>query len=187
MTSAGVLALQGGFEPHVEVMARLGVPVREVRRPADLQGLTHLILPGGESTTIRHLLDLFALTSEITRRGRERSLALFGTCAGAILLGADDGTRPRRLGLLDAGLSRNAYGRQVDSFTAEAPIELLGAPPFPCVFIRAPKFARVGPDVQVLAWHDATPIAVRSGRILAATFHPELSGDDRIHRMFVGM
>lgn len=181
----GVLALQGASEPHLAMLASMGVAAREVRRREDLEGLTHLILPGGESTTIRHLLDLFGLTDAIVARHRAGGLALFGVCAGAILLGRDDGVRPKRLGLLDARFTRNAYGRQIDSFTRESGI--LGRP-FRCVFIRAPKVAEVGPGARILARDEGgEPILVESadGTILAATFHPELSGDDALHRRFL--
>ena len=195
---AGVLSLQGSSEPHLEVLRELGLQPREVRQRRDLDGLTHLILPGGESTTIRHLLDLFDLSSEIVRLFHAGELALFGTCAGAILLGRDDGTRPQRFGLLDATLERNAFGRQIDSFTREVKLALgtrevrleLGgavAAPFHCVFIRAPRFVALGEGVHVLGALDREPILVEAPGILAATFHPELSGDLRVHRHFLAM
>jgi 5'-phosphate synthase pdxT subunit len=180
----GVLALQGASEPHIAMLASIGVTASEVRRREDLAGLTHLIIPGGESTTIRHLIDLFGLADEIASRHRAGELALFGVCAGAVLLGQDDGVRPRRLALLDARLTRNAYGRQVDSFSRE--IDVLGRP-FRCVFIRAPKFASVGPKARVLARDGDEPILVEGDGILATTFHPELSGDPSVHRRFLAM
>jgi len=183
-TRVGVLALQGAAEPHLAMLASMGAPAREVRRREDLAGLTHLILPGGESTTIRHLLDLFGLTGAIVERHRAGELALFGVCAGAILLGQDDGERPARLSLLDAKLTRNAYGRQVDSFAREVEVE---GHPFHCVFIRAPKFSAVGPEARVLARDREDPILVEGDGILAATFHPELSGDPAVHRRFLAM
>jgi 5'-phosphate synthase pdxT subunit len=194
---AGVLALQGSSEPHLRRLADLGlsegrnhgiVPV-EVRQKRQLEGLTHLILPGGESTTIRHLLDLFGLTPEIVARSRSGELCLYGTCAGAILLGQDDGTRPARLGLLDATLSRNAYGRQVDSFARDVGLRLAedAAEPFHCVFIRAPRFVAVGSGVDVLGSIDGEPILVEAPGLLAGTFHPELTRDLRVHRHFLAM
>jgi 5'-phosphate synthase pdxT subunit len=204
MARAGVLALQGSSEPHLEKLRALGTelgagfhePV-EVRRPAHLDGLTHLILPGGESTTIRRLLDLFGLTRPIVERFRAGELALYGTCAGAILLGQDDGTPPPRLGLLDATVERNAFGRQVDSFTRELDLSLddEGAelepggtsPPFHGVFIRAPRFTRIGPSVRVLASLDGEPILVEAPGLLAGSFHPELGVDLRVHRHFLAM
>ncbi|MEM7310932.1 MAG: pyridoxal 5'-phosphate synthase glutaminase subunit PdxT [Planctomycetota bacterium] len=178
----GVLALQGAFAPHLAAFARLGVQAREVRRGEDLEGLSHLVLPGGESTTIRHLLDLFGLTEELVARTRAGQLALFGVCAGAILLGADADDRPRRLGLLDAHLERNGFGRQAESFTEELHVD--GAP-MRGVFIRAPRIASVGADVRVLARRGDEPVLVESGGCLAATFHPELSGSDRLHARFL--
>ena len=181
---AGVLALQGDFEPHAQMLGSLGCEVVLVRNPAQLAAVTHLVLPGGESTTLHHLLNLFELWEPLRQRSSEGSLALFGTCAGAILLGRSDGTRPPRLGLLDAALARNAYGRQVDSFVA--PIELDGAA-LNAVFIRAPKFVDVGARARVLARLHGAPVLVEGPRVLAATFHPELSGDVRIHRRFLAL
>ena len=196
---AGVLALQGSSEPHLRRLADLGASPVEVRQKRQLEGLTHLILPGGESTTIRHLLDLFGLTPEIVARSCSGELCLYGTCAGAILLGQDDGTRPRRLGLLDATLSRNAYGRQVDSFARDVDLKLEDdvraddaasdgvVDPFHCVFIRAPRFVAVGRDVAVLGALDGEPILVEAPGLLAGTFHPELTRDLRVHRHFLAM
>ena len=185
---AGVLALQGSSEPHLRRLAELGASPVEVRQKRQLDGLTHLILPGGESTTIRHLLDLFGLTPELEARQRGGELCLFGTCAGAILLGRDDGTRPRRLGLLDAQLSRNAYGRQVDSFSRDVELKLApDAEPFHCVFIRAPRFVELGSGVEVLGAIDGEPILVAAPGLLAGTFHPELTRDLRVHRHFLAM
>lgn len=196
--TAGVLALQGSSAPHLERLeelfaaGELAAAPREVRQRRDLEGLTHLILPGGESTTIRHLLDLFGLTDELVARWSAGTLRLFGTCAGAILLGQDDGTRPKRLGLLDATLARNAYGRQIDSFSEELDLALPGPrgvdrAPFHGVFIRAPRFVRVGDGLQVLARHRGEPVLVAAPGLLAGTFHPELTRDRRIHRWFLAM
>jgi len=186
---AGVLALQGSSEPHLQRLAELRQSPVEVRQPRQLRGLTHLILPGGESTTIRHLLDLFGLTDELVARQRGGELCLFGTCAGAILLGRDDGTRPARLNLLDAQLTRNAFGRQVDSFTRDVTLDLDDARtrPFHAVFIRAPRFAAIGPGVTVVGTLDGEPILVAAEGLLAGTFHPELTADLRVHRHFLGM
>lgn len=193
---AGVLGLQGSSEPHLERLAELGLSPVEVRQKRHLTGLTHLILPGGESTTIRHLLDLFGLTPELIARQRGGEICLFGTCAGAILLARDDGGRPPRLALLDAEVERNAYGRQVDSFTrevylalgtSEVPPGAAGEAPFHCVFIRAPRFKAVGAGVKVLGAIAGEPILVTSPGLLAGTFHPELTGDLRVHRHFLAM
>lgn len=186
---AGVLCLQGSSEPHLARLRELGVAAREVRQCRDLGGLTHLILPGGESTTIRRLLDLFGLSAELAARHHDGALCLFGTCAGAILLGDDDGTRPPRLRLLDATLARNAYGRQIDSFSETLELALPGAPPstFHGVFIRAPRFVRIGSGVRVVGRRGAEPVLVEAPGLLAATFHPELTRDLRIHRHFLAM
>ncbi len=181
---AGVLALQGACGPHRAAFARLGVEAREVRNLSHLEGLTHLVLPGGESTTIHHLLELFDLRRPIIDRHRQARLALFGTCAGAILLGGEDGQRPPRFGLLDAVLERNAYGRQADSFSRVIRLEALGAD-LRCVFIRAPKVKSVGPEARVLARDGDQPILLQGPGLLASTFHPELSGDPLLHAYFL--
>ncbi|MCC7014912.1 MAG: pyridoxal 5'-phosphate synthase glutaminase subunit PdxT [Planctomycetes bacterium] len=178
----GVLALQGGFEPHLRMLASLGVEAREVRRPAQLADLTHLVLPGGESTTLHHLLALFDMWDVLRARALAGELALFGTCAGAILLGKSDGTRPPRLALLDAVCVRNAYGTQLDS--SRETLAVAGQP-MDCTFIRAPKFTRLGPDVSVLARRGDDAVLVQAPGVLAATFHPELGDDPRVHRLFL--
>lgn len=192
MSSVGVLALQGASAPHVASFARLGVTAREVRAPRELDGLTHIVLPGGESTTLHHLLVLFGLWDALRARHREGSLALFGTCAGAILLARDAGGLPPTLGLLDAVVERNAYGRQADSFVG--PIELeeelesaeLGpARLYHAAFIRAPRFTSVGPGVRVLALRAGEPVAIEAPGLLATTFHPELGEDLRFHARFL--
>ena len=181
----GILALQGDFEPHARVLRALGAEPILVRCPEALAGLTHLVLPGGESTTLHNLLTRFGMWDTLRERHAAGTLVLFGTCAGAILLGRDDGTRPPRLGLLDATLERNAYGSQLASFTKPIVLDALGHDPFPCVFIRAPKFTAIGPRAKVLARDGHAPILVEGEGILAATFHPELSGDSRLHRRFL--
>ena len=187
----GVLALQGASAPHHAVLARLGVMAREVRSPSELEGLTHLILPGGESTTIRHLLELFDLGSLLVERQRRGELKVFGLCAGAILLGRDEGADsagpagPLGLGLLDAVLERNAYGRQVHSFSRTEHLDGLGCD-FRCIFIRAPRIRSVGPGVRVLgSTAEGEPLLVQAPGILAGTFHPELTGDPLLHRHFL--
>ncbi len=181
---AGVLALQGASTPHRAAFARLGIEAREVRNRSHLEGLTHLVLPGGESTTIHHLLELFDLRRAIIDRHRAGRMALFGTCAGAILLGGEDGQRPPRFGLLDAVLERNAYGRQADSFSRVIRLEALGAD-LRCVFIRAPKIKSAGAGARVLARDGDQPILLQGPGLLAATFHPELSGDPLLHAYFL--
>ncbi len=182
--AVGVLALQGASGPHRAAFARLGVEAREVRNREDLSGLSHLVLPGGESTTIHHLLELFDLRRPIIDRHRAGRLALFGTCAGAILLGGDDGDRPPRLRLLDAVLERNAYGRQVDSFSRPVRLEAFDAE-MHCVFIRAPRVRSVGEGARVLGTLDGEPILLEGPGLLASTFHPELASDPLLHAYFL--
>jgi 5'-phosphate synthase pdxT subunit len=182
----GVLALQGDFDAHARVLRRLGVDAVEVRRTADLARLQGLVLPGGESTTLLNLMEDEPWFPAL-RAFHARGGALLGTCAGAILL-AREVRQPSQpsLGLLDAVIERNAYGRQVDSFETvlEAPA-LQG--PLAGVFIRAPRFRALGPGVSVLASREGEPVLVREGRVVAGTFHPELTGEGRLHRYFVDM
>jgi 5'-phosphate synthase pdxT subunit len=186
MARVGVLALQGDFEAHARVLARCAVDVLEVRRCAELEALDALIVPGGESTT---LLNLMADEPwfEALRSFHASGGALLGTCAGAILLSKDVLPRGQEsLGLLDATIERNAYGRQVDSFETRLEAPALGGD-IEAVFIRAPRFVRLGPGVEVIARHAGEPVLVREGRVFALTFHPELTADDRLHRWFVNL
>ena len=170
----GVLAVQGNFREHAAVLRRLGVDVVEVRKPEQLEALDGLVIPGGESTAITRLIRIYGLEEAIERL----SQPIFGTCAGMILLDRD------HLALADFGVERNAYGRQVASF--EADLDLDGEQdPLRGVFIRAPRIMHVGPEVEVLAELDGTPVLVRDGRILAASFHPELTDDTRVHERFL--
>lgn len=182
----GILALQGDVREHANALREVGAEPIEVRLPRDLVGLDGLILPGGESTTMRKLIDLYGLREPIVALARGGA-ALYGTCAGMILL-ADriaDGGEPV-LRLLDITVERNAYGRQLDSFEADLAIPSLGDEPLHGVFIRAPIVSEVGPDVEVLARDpDGRPIAVRQGRVMATAFHPELTGDRRLHRLML--
>jgi len=186
VTRFGVLALQGDFAAHLAALRGLGLEAVEVRRCRQVDGLSGLVLPGGESTTLLNLMS-DEPWFETLRGFHGEGGALFGTCAGAILLAREvRGSSQRSLGLLDAAIERNAYGRQVDSFevTLEAP--LLGAG-LPAVFIRAPRLVALGPEVEVLAWHGEEPVLVRQGRLLAATFHPEIAGESRLHRLFADL
>lgn len=182
----GVLALQGNFARHAQAFDGLDQPVDEVRHVRQLEGLAGLIIPGGETTTLLNLMQdepWFEALREFHARGG----ALFGTCAGAILLSREvhDPVQPS-LGLLDATIRRNAFGRQIDSF--ETRIDLAGSDhPLTAVFIRAPRFEQIGPGVDVLARFDDEPVLVRQDRVLAATFHPELTTDRQLQRMFVEM
>jgi 5'-phosphate synthase pdxT subunit len=184
----GVLALQGAVREHVTALRAVGAEPVEVRLPRDLEGLAGLILPGGESTTMRRLMDRYGLTEPIRALAR-RGAPMLGTCAGMILL-ADrltDGEEPV-LRLLDIEVHRNAYGRQLDSFEADLDIPSLGDEPLHGVFIRAPIVTDVGAGVEVLARDPGgRPIAVRSGSVLATAFHPELTADRRLHRLFVDL
>ncbi|MET0553130.1 MAG: pyridoxal 5'-phosphate synthase glutaminase subunit PdxT [Vicinamibacteria bacterium] len=183
MSAVGVLALQGGFEAHLAALARAGTGGRPVRRVAELAGLGALVMPGGESTT---LLNLMADEPwfDALRAFHARGGALFGTCAGAILLGREvRGPSQPSLGLLDAVVERNAYGRQADSFEATLDAPALGGAASG-VFIRAPRFLSLGSGVEVLARHRGEPVLVREGRVWAATFHPELTPDATIHIAF---
>jgi pyridoxal 5'-phosphate synthase pdxT subunit len=170
----GVLAVQGNFREHAAMLRRLGASVVEVRKPEQLEGLDGLVIPGGESTTFMRLMRLYGLDEAVRRFGGP----MFGTCAGMIVL--DRG----HLGLVDVLVDRNAYGRQVASF--EADLELAGDDePLRGVFIRAPRVREVGPAVEVLAEHEGEPVLLRDGRILVASFHPELTDDTRVHERFL--
>jgi len=181
----GVLALQGDFEAHGRMLRGLGADVREVRVPADLDGLDGLIIPGGESTTMDKLLDWTHLREPLAAR-LEQGMPAFGTCAGLIVLAqsAVDGLPEQRpLGAIDIVAQRNGFGRQVHSF--EAPVHLVGEDEdMPGVFIRAPRIVDTGDGVEVIATMGEEPVAAASGTIMVATFHPELTGDDRLHRRF---
>jgi len=184
----GVLALQGDFAEHIAVLRSIGVDAAEVRLPRQLAEIDALIIPGGESTTITRLLDIYELREPIRRLGAE-GLPIWGTCAGAIVLAkqATDLDRPN-LALMDIDVRRNAFGRQVDSFEADLRVEGLGEAPFHAIFIRAPLIERAGPAVAVLArLQDGTIVAAREGALLATSFHPELTGDARFHRLLAGL
>lgn len=181
----GVLALQGDFREHKEALRRLGVEAKEVRKPEHLGGLKALIVPGGESTTIGKLAREYGLEEAVRQRVAEGSLAVFGTCAGAIWLSREILGYPEqpRLGVLDVAVERNAFGRQVESFEEE--VEIKGLGPFHGVFIRAPLFRRLGEGVEVLGELQGLPVLVRQGKVLASSFHPELTQDSRLHRYFL--
>lgn len=188
MVTVGILALQGDFAEHAASLARLGVPHRHVRTATQLAGTGALIIPGGESTTMAKLMDIYSLREPLlayARGGRP----IWGTCAGLILLAKrllDD--RPEPLGLMDIVVRRNAFGRQVDSF--ETDVDIAGVPggAFHAVFIRAPVICESGPGVEPLATlPDGTVVAVRQGNLLATAFHPELTSDSRMHALFMEM
>ena len=183
----GVLALQGAFREHGDALTRLGATVREVRQLKDLDGLDAIVLPGGESTVMGKLLQEWSMLEPL----RQRILAgmpVYGSCAGLILLCTDvEGSDQPRLGVLDATVRRNAFGRQVDSFETDLTLPDLGAEPVHAVFIRAPVLTRVGPDVRVLAQVGSQAVAVRQNNVLGTSFHPELADDPRLHQYFLTM
>ncbi len=185
----GVLALQGDVREHLIVLGGLGVTARPVRRAAELADLDGIVIPGGESTTICRLLDVFELREPLRQR-LSAGLPAFGSCAGMIVLAAEilDGRPDQRpLGALDVTVRRNAFGRQVDSFETDLEISGVAGGPVHAVFIRAPWVERSGPSVTVLAAVGEHPVAVRQGNVLATSFHPEVSGDDRLHALFLRM
>jgi 5'-phosphate synthase pdxT subunit len=176
----GVLAIQGGFEAHCEVLRELGAEVSEVRLPADLVGLDGLVVPGGESTTISKGIASAGLEQPI-RALHAAGGTVFGTCAGLIVCDRE------HLGLIDASAARNAFGRQLQSFEADLEIDGIGDEPLRAVFIRAPWVERKGDGVEVLASYDGHPVAIREGGVLACAFHPELTDDPRLHALFMAM
>jgi 5'-phosphate synthase pdxT subunit len=185
---AGVLAIQGDVREHETMLERAGATPVQVRHRHELEAVDALIIPGGESTTIGKLLDRFELLGPLRERVKD-GLPVYGTCAGLILL-ADDVTgkdaAPHRIGGLDVTVQRNAYGRQRDSFEAEVTVAGLDTP-VRAAFIRAPAIDRTGQDVEVLASWEERPVLVRQGNILASSFHPEVTGDDRLHRMLLDL
>jgi pyridoxal 5'-phosphate synthase pdxT subunit len=179
----GVLAIQGDYAAHARALAETGAEPFEVRKPDQLAKLDGLILPGGESTTMLKFLEKHRFFEALEEFSRKKPV--FGTCAGAILLAREVLNPPQRsLGVLDAVVERNAYGRQIDSAILTAETALPGGP-LEMVFIRAPRIVSTGAEVQVLATRDGAPTLVRQGTVMAATFHPELSADRRVHQLFV--
>jgi pyridoxal 5'-phosphate synthase pdxT subunit len=183
----GILALQGDVAEHAAALGRAGALPVEVKRPEHLVSVDGLIVPGGESTTVVRLLERAGLTEPLITRVRQ-GMPLWGTCMGMIVaarevVGIDQPT----LGLLDVAVRRNAFGRQNDSVEVALTIPVLGPEPFPAVFIRAPWIERSGPGVEVLAERDGHGVMVRQGNVLGTSFHPELTGDARVHRYFVSM
>jgi 5'-phosphate synthase pdxT subunit len=182
----GVLALQGDFQEHEEIVKRLGVEVAEVRVPEQLEGLDGLIIPGGESTTFGKLAEAYGLIEPLRRLAS--SMPMWGTCAGLVFMARDAGVDQPLLGVLDMVVVRNAFGRQVDSFEEDLVIDGIEGGPFHGVFIRAPVVKEVGPGVDVLCrLDDGRIVAVRCGGLMATAFHPELTDDPRLHRYFIDM
>jgi 5'-phosphate synthase pdxT subunit len=183
MAHIGVLALQGDYEKHARSLERAGARVSEVRTGAELEAVEGLVIPGGESTTMLKLLEREGMFEELREFGRQRPI--FGTCAGAILVAARvENPVQASLGLVDIAVQRNAYGRQLDSRVEQIVAEGFGT--LEAVFIRAPIIREAGPGVRVLASYRGDPVFVEQGRHLVATFHPELSADDRVHAYFLG-
>ena len=184
----GVLGLQGDVAEHERALTSAGATAVIVRTGSELASVDALVLPGGESTTIGKLLDRYGLLDALRSRVRE-GMPLFGTCAGLILMAADiegEEDAPDRLAMMDVTVVRNAYGRQVASFETEIDVDVLSEP-VAAAFIRAPVVTRTGPSVDVLATHEGSPVVVRQGTMLGATFHPEVSGSDALHRYFLTM
>jgi 5'-phosphate synthase pdxT subunit len=185
VTTVGVLALQGAFIEHEQMLRRLAVDTRRVTLPRHLDGLAGLVIPGGESTTIGKLMVEWDLLEPIRAFGRA-GRPIFGSCAGAIVLARDVGRRQPLLELMDLRVARNAFGRQIESFQADLAIPALGVQPFPGVFIRAPKITTVGAGVEILCQlPDGAIVAARQGNLLAVSFHAELTGDPRLHASFM--
>jgi 5'-phosphate synthase pdxT subunit len=187
MAVTGVLALQGDFAEHEALLHRLGRQTRQVRLPIDLEGLEALIIPGGESTTITRLIDLYGLREPL--RSFARDHPVWGTCAGMIVMAHEATDLDREpLGLMDIVVQRNAFGRQVDSFETEMDVAELDGGPLRAIFIRAPLILSVGPGVKILAEIPGQGIvAARQGHLLATSFHPELTNDLRLHRYFLSL
>ncbi len=184
----GVLAVQGDFADHIAILKELGVETREVRLPHQLKGLDGLIMPGGESTTLSRLMTIYELREPV-RAMAAQGKAIWGTCAGMVMMASEITEQdPIPLKIMDIGVLRNAFGRQIDSFEQDLPVAGLDDPPYHAVFIRAPVITRVGEQVQVLAsLPDGRPVAVQQGQLLATSFHPELTSDVRLHRRFLDL
>lgn len=187
-----VVAMQGDFEKHLQTLGRLGADAYAARLPSEIARADAIVLPGGESTTIGKLMTRYGV-DEALKDAAGAGKPIYGTCAGLILLarGIAEGTGERggqpTLGLLDVTVARNAFGRQLDSFEAALPVPALGPEPLHAVFIRAPYVVETGPGVQTLATYDGKTVFVRQGTILGSAFHPELTDDDRAHRLFLSL
>ncbi len=190
MKKIGVLALQGDFELHIKMLETMGAPACEVRTPADLRTVGGLIIPGGETTTMDRLLRFSGLDKAVSRRFRNGTLPVYGTCMGMILTAREIEEYPELFcfGFIDMKVARNAYGRQVDSFEADVKMKLgngANGKPFNAVFIRAPQVVELGAGVEVYARHNSLPILMSQGNCLAGSFHPELTDDSRVHKFFI--
>lgn len=183
----GVLGIQGDVPEHLRALERAGADAVPVKTREVLEQVDGLVIPGGESSTVGMLLERYHLMEPLRERIRN-GMPLFGTCTGVILMAREiEGSKQPRIGCMDVSVQRNAYGRQIDSFETEVPAPAIGEEPLRAVFIRAPQITRTGPGVEVLAETEAGPVLIREGHLLGATFHPELTKDDRVHRLFVEM
>jgi len=183
----GVLALQGDYDAHAQMIERCGAVARRVRCPRELEQVSGLIIPGGESTTIGKLIDRWGLHEPLLERARQ-GMPIWGTCAGLILLARRvEESDQYRIGLLDVTVRRNAFGRQVDSFETDLPIRGFAGDPVRAVFIRAPLITEVGPEAEALCETDAGVVMVRQGNLWGTSFHPELTDDCRMHQAFVDL
>ena len=184
----GVLAIQGDFAEHIAVLGKLGVTAREIRLPEQLASLDGLIIPGGESTTLSRLMTIYNLREPIAQMATQGQ-AIWGTCAGMIMLSREITEQdPVPLEVMDIGVQRNAFGRQVDSFEQDLNVSVLGGDPYHAIFIRAPVIIRIGQGVEVLsALEDERPVAVQQGNLMATSFHPELTNDYRFHSYFLDL
>ena len=184
----GVLAIQGDFAEHIASLKKVGVEAQEVRLPHQMEDIDGLIIPGGESTTLSRLMSIYGLREPVQRLCREGK-SLWGTCAGMIMMAREITEEdPEPLGLMDIGVQRNSFGRQIDSFEQDLEVEAFDGGLFHAIFIRAPGVIRVGDGVEVLAsLPDGQPVAVRQGKMLASSFHPELTNDTRFHQYFLDL
>lgn len=183
----GVLALQGAFREHVKLLESLGAEAALVKRDFQLEGLDGLVIPGGESTTIGRLLREYNLMDPI-REMAKQGFPLFGTCAGMIVLAEEiEGAEEPHLAVMDIKVNRNSFGRQRESFEADLEIPAIGQEPFPAIFIRAPHVVKIGEGVTVLCQYDNRIVAAQEGNLMALSFHPELTGDARLHQHFLTM
>lgn len=189
MARVGVLAIQGDFREHRVLLETLGADVSEIRLADQLDDVDGLIIPGGESTTIVQLIDIYEMRGKLRERVLDDSMPTWGTCAGMIVMARSlSDHRPDPLKLMDIEVSRNAFGRQVDSFETDLDVEDMDGPPYHAVFIRAPVVDSIGEGVKIISrLQDGRPVAVRQGHMLATAFHPELTDDPRMHRLFLGM
>ena len=189
MTTVGVLAIQGDYREHRTLLESLGADVKEIRLPDQLDEVDGLIIPGGESTTIVQLIDIYNMREKLRERVLNEGMPIWGTCAGMIVMAQKlSDHRPDPLKLMNIEVSRNAFGRQVDSFETDLEVEDMDGPPYHAVFIRAPVVDTIGEGVRIISsLDDGRPVAVRQGHMLATAFHPELTNDPRMHKLFLQM